>query len=126
MSPKEVVLAFWESMRSNDFYAASKWLTDDFEGHWPQSSEIIAGRDNFAAVNSAYPENGLWEFDLQSIVCEGNSVVTDVSITDGVQRARAITFHTVRGQEISKQVEYWPDDYAAPEWRSQWVVRQEE
>lgn len=123
MNSKDVVLSFWEAMRGNDFYAASQWLSEEFEGIWPQSSEIVRGRENFAALNSAYPANGKWDFTINSIVCEGAEIVTDVSITDGVQKARAITFHTVKNNLICKQVEYWPDNYEAPEWRAQWVER---
>ncbi len=121
MTAKQVVQSFWDAMQSNNFTAASAWLTADFEGHWPQSNELIVGRENFAAINTHYPANGAWSFVINSIVAEGNQVVTDVSISDGAVKARAITFHTVEGELISKQVEYWPDDYPAPEWRAQWV-----
>ena len=121
MKSKEVVIAFWEAMKSNDFSEASNWLAENFEGFWPQSSELIIGRENFAAINSCYPAHGKWLFDVNSIVCENDTVVTDVSITDGVQKARAITFHTVENGLICKQVEFWPDDFEAPAWRSRWV-----
>ena len=121
MKSKEVVIAFWEAMKSNDFSEASNWLAENFEGFWPQSSELIIGRENFAAINSCYPAHGKWLFDVNSIVCENDIVVTDVSITDGVQKARAITFHTVENGLICKQVEFWPDDFEAPDWRSKWV-----
>lgn len=121
MTPKEVVTAFWETMKTNDFERASEWLAEGYEGYWPQSSELIAGRRNFTAINSCYPANGKWDFKVNSIVCEDDTVVTDVSITDGVQQARAITFHTVKDDLIHNQVEYWPDDYPAPGWRSEWV-----
>lgn len=121
MSPGDVVLAFWQAMQTNDFAKASIWLTDDFEGHWPQSGEYVRGRANFVAVNAEYPAQGQWQFHINALVCDGDQVVTDVSITDGVQEARAITFHTVRGDRISAQREFWPDPYAAPSWRAQWV-----
>ncbi|WP_044617214.1 nuclear transport factor 2 family protein [Gynuella sunshinyii] len=121
MAPKDVVISFWEAMKSNDFTKASEWLSEDFEVFWPQSSELIVGRKNFTAVNSSYPANGKWLFDINSIVCENNTVVTDVLITDGELKARAITFHTVENDLICKQVEFWPEDYPAPEWRSKWV-----
>ncbi len=127
MDPKEVVLSFWEAMRSNDFYAASEFLSEDFKGFWPQSSEFICGRDNFAAINTHYPASGRWEFFLHSILCEGLRVVTDVSVTDGNINGRVITFHTVVNGLICKQVEFWPDDFEAPEWRAQWVeIRERE
>jgi len=121
MNAKEVVIAFWEAMQTNDFGEASQCLSDDFECFWPQSSELIVGRKNFEAINSNYPANGKWLFVINAIVCEDNEVVSDVSVTDGTLKARAITFHTVKNGQIAKQVEFWPDNYEAPEWRRKWV-----
>ncbi|PSU34565.1 nuclear transport factor 2 family protein [Photobacterium lutimaris] len=121
MDSKEVVLAFWDAMKTNDFAKASEWLSTDFEGYWPQSGELTIGRDNFTAINSYYPADGVWIFDIHSVVSEGSIVVTDVSITDGVQKARAITFHNVENGLIVKQKEFWPDPMEAQEWRSKWV-----
>lgn len=121
MTAKDVVLSFWKAMETNDFERASQWLSADFENYSPQSAELIRGRGNFAAVNTNYPTDGRWLFAINSMVAEGNQVVTDVSVTDGTVKARAITFHTVENDLISKQREYWPDDYPAPEWRRQWV-----
>ncbi|WP_234822066.1 hypothetical protein [Aeromonas veronii] len=70
MHPKEVILSFWNAMKSNDFVKASEWLSLDFEGFWPQSGELILGRDNFVAINTFYPANGLWLFEIHSVVCE--------------------------------------------------------
>ncbi|MFV3351870.1 nuclear transport factor 2 family protein, partial [Aeromonas veronii] len=69
MHPKEVILSFWNAMKSNDFVKASEWLSLDFEGFWPQSGELILGRDNFVAINTFYPANGLWLFEIHSVVC---------------------------------------------------------
>ena len=118
---KEIVLAYWKAMESNDFHKGSEWLSEDFECYWPQSLELIIGRKNFAEINTNYPANGLWRFCVNSIVCEGNRVVTDVDVTDGTVTARAITFHTVENGLITRQTEFWPDNYDAPEWRRQWV-----
>ncbi len=121
MTAADTVLSFWETMESNDFYKASTWLSEDFENYAPQSSELIVGRKNFAEVNTNYPANGPWAFTVNSIVAEGDQVVTDVSVTDGKLKARAITFHTVVNGLITKQTEFWPDEYEAPEWRKQWI-----
>lgn len=110
-------------MGSNDFEAASNCLSEDYELLWPQSAERVTGRANFAALNASYPAQGLWSFRINSLVGEGNIVVSDVTVSDGQVKARAITFSTVRDGLISNQVEFWPDDYEAPEWRSQWVER---
>lgn len=121
MESKQVVVAFWDAMKSNDFTQVGQWLSDDFECLWPQSGELIVGRDNFIAINSFYPANGRWLFDIHSIVCDGDTVVTDVSVTDGVEQARAITFHTIDNGLIRHQKEFWPDSMQAQSWRAKWV-----
>lgn len=122
MTTKEVIRAFWQAMATNDFDTASQHLSPDFEGYWPQSRELIVGRADFAAVNTAYPAAGLWRFDVQRVVADGNQGVSDVTITDGDIHARAVTFHWVDGGLITKQLEYWPDPYDAPNWRAGWVT----
>jgi len=123
MNPKQVLETFWEKMESNDFYAVAELLHDEFTLEWHQSGELIRGRENFAKINTAYPANGEWRFNINSIVVEGDVVVTDVSVTDGVVKDRVITFSTVRDGKIWKQIEFWPEPFAAPEWRSQWVEK---
>ena len=121
MNAKEVVLAFWKASESNDFHEATKWLSEDFECYWPQSRELIVGRENYAEINTNYPSNGTWRFHINSILCEGNRVVSDVDVTDGSVRARALTFHTVENDLITRQTEFWPETFDAPQWRRQWV-----
>lgn len=108
-------------MATNDFHAASLCLTEDFRLQWPQSEEMIEGRADFAALNTAYPSSGPWTFDLRRIVGEGDQIVTEVVVSDGTIRATVVTFHTVRGDLIAFQREFWPEPFDAPEWRRQWV-----
>ena len=121
MTPKEVVQNYWLAMQTNDFTKASEWLSEDYELTWPMSGERIIGRDNFVAVNSYYPANGEWHFVINSLLADGEEVVSDVSITDGIVKARAITYSTVKNNQIVKQLEFWPDPYEAPAWRKKWV-----
>lgn len=120
---QQVVRNFWRVMATNDFHAASLCLTDDFRLHWPQSGEMVEGRADFAALNTAYPAAGRWTFDVRRIVGEGVQIVTEVAISDGEVHATALTFHTVRGDLIALQREFWPDPFEAPAWRAQWVRR---
>jgi len=39
---------------------------------------------------------------------------SDVSVTDGVQTARAISFFSVANGKVTRLVEFWPEPYAAP------------
>ncbi|OUS34384.1 polyketide cyclase ['Osedax' symbiont bacterium Rs2_46_30_T18] len=121
MDAKQIVQGYWQAMQTNDFYRASEWLSEDFCLDWPQSSERIVGRHNFALLNTAYPSTGKWHFQINSILAQNQSVVTDVIVSDDSLTARAITFHYVDSGMIYKQVEYWPENYQAPPWRAQWV-----
>lgn len=123
MNPKQLLEQFWQTMQSNDFYAAAQLLHDDFILEWAQSGERIRGRENFAKLNTAYPTQGAWHFTINSIVADGDEVVTDVSVTDGTLHDRVITFSTIRDGKIWKQVEFWPEPFVAPEWRKQWVEK---
>ena len=121
LSPKETVLAYWDRMNSNDFSKAAEFFSDNYICIWPQSSELIRGKENFIAINSYYPAQGRWVFSVNSVIAEGDRVVSDVSISDGDVKARAITFHQIKKSKIIKQTEFWPEDYDAPGWRQQWV-----
>jgi ketosteroid isomerase-like protein len=113
-SPESVVRRFWEFMSANDFVGTGEVLADTFVAEWPQSNERIRGRSNYIRVNTDYPSHGRWVFTLHQLVASESQVVTDVSFTDGVQRARAISFFTVQDSEITHVIEYWPDNYSAP------------
>lgn len=105
----EVVRKFWELMMTNDFRSVGSVLSDDFVLDWPQSNERIRGRANFAAMNEEYPAHGRWQFVINRLIGDETDAVSDVSITDGVQRARVISFFTVRVDKVIRMVEYWPE-----------------
>lgn len=123
MSARLILEWFWQTMETNDFRAAAELLHDEFTLDWPQSGERIRGRENFVNINAAYPAQGKWHFTINHIAADGDLVVTHVSVTDGKLNDRAITFSTVRDGKIWKQVEFWPESFAAPEWRAKWVER---
>ena len=119
----EVVREFWRLMASNDFFSVGAVLADDFLLEWPQSGERIRGRERFALMNSEYPANGRWTFVVNRIVGGESDAVSDVSISDGVQNARAISFFTISDGKIARLVEYWPEPYPAPANRKHLVER---
>ena len=120
---KQIVEGFWAAMQRNDFKDAGKSLHDDYILEWPQSGERIRGRANFVVINESYPAHGRWEFTIHRILAEGNEVVSDVSVTDGVVQARVITFSTIKDGKIFHQTEFWPDPFEPADWRVQWVER---
>jgi ketosteroid isomerase-like protein len=117
----KIVERFWELMATNDFRSVGSVLGDDFVLEWPQSKEIIRGREKFSAMNKEYPAYGRWEFMINRIVGGDDEAVSDVFVTDGVQKARAVSFFSIRDGLIVKMVEFWPEDIPAPENRKHLV-----
>ena len=120
---KQIIERFWATMQTNDFKAVGELLHDDYTLEWPQSRERIRGHANFVAINENYPAQGRWEFMVQRIIAEGNEVVSDVDVTDGVITGRVITFSTIQDGKILHQTEFWPDPFEPAAWRAQWVER---
>lgn len=116
--PIEVVREFWRLMAGNDFDAVGAVLAPDFVLEWPQSRERIRGAAAFARMNREYPAHGPWSFEVHRIVGGDSEAVSDVSVGDGVRQARALSFFTVADGRITRLVEFWPEPYAAPDWRA--------
>jgi len=119
----DVVRRYWAAINANDFQAAGQLLHDDFLLHWPQSGERICGRANFVSVNEHYPAAGPWRVTVHRLLTEGDEVASEVTVTDGVLKATAITFSNVLDGRIVRQTEYWPDPFEAAPWRAGWVER---
>jgi len=101
-------------MATNDFASVKQVLAETFVLEWPQTNELIRGPENFARMNSEYPAQGSWSFNIKRLVASASEVVTHVAVTDGTQAAEAISFFRVEGGRVIRLVEYWPESYAPP------------
>ncbi len=120
----EVVEQFWIAMQRNDWEAAAERLVEDIEVDWPCSGERIVGRASYVAVQQTYPTTtGRWTFEIHRLLGDAPTVVSEVTVSDGVQSARAIVFSEVVGDQIVRQVEYWPTAYEPPADRAHLVQR---
>jgi limonene-1,2-epoxide hydrolase len=112
VSSKELINAFWAAMQTNDWNKAAGYLAPECVIDWPCSGERIVGRHDFAAMQARYPTStGWWRFDVHRVVADGDTVVSEVTVTDGEQSARVIAFSDVEGDQVVHQIEYWPTAY---------------
>jgi hypothetical protein len=118
--PRELVRLWWDAIDRADFDAAIALMSPETIVDWPLSNERMLNPDAWKSVNQNYP--GRWFASIQSIVADGDIVVTTTEITDESILVLVISYFTVEAGLITKLVEYWPETYAAPGWRSQWVV----
>ncbi|TRW97271.1 nuclear transport factor 2 family protein [Paracoccus sp. M683] len=111
---------FWTAMNGNDWAAvADHFLTEDFLGIMPQSAELIRGRADFIRLNSAFPGQKSWLFEVISVVTEADHAASDVRVINhelGIA-VRVISFHQLRDDRIARQTEFWPEPYPVPDWR---------
>ena len=121
----EIVYEFWRRMAANDFNSVAVVLAPEFVLEWPQSKERIRGAENFARMNHEYPAHGPWQFTINRVVGTQLVAVSDVTVTDGVQTGRAISFFEVAEGKVVRIVEFWPEPYLAPANRAHLVEAME-
>jgi limonene-1,2-epoxide hydrolase len=112
---RELVSSFWAAMRANDWEGAARHLAAECVIDWPCSGERIVGRHDFAAIQARYPTTtGRWSFEVHRLVADATTVVSEVTVTDGEQSARLVAFSEIEGDQIVRQIEYWPTPYEPP------------
>lgn len=122
-TPIEVVRQFWRLMATNDFTAVGFLLAPEFVVEWPQSRERIRGAERFAQMNAEYPAHGRWSFTVNRLVGGELEAVSEVTVSDGVITARAISFFEIRQGKIVRLVEFWPESFEASSNRAHLVER---
>jgi limonene-1,2-epoxide hydrolase len=112
MTSRAVVSAFWTAMQANDWDRAASFLSADCVIDWPCSGEQIVGPRDFAALQARYPTStGHWTFEIHRLLIDGNTTVSEVTVTDGDQSARVVCFSEIDDEHIVHQTEYWPTAY---------------
>ena len=119
-TPSEIAVAWWNAIDHGDFHAAQSLMAPTAHIDWPLSNERMPTPDAWRIVNENYP--GRWRASIEHVIAEGNTVVTRTCIADGGISVLAISWFTIEHGVITNLVEYWPETYAAPGWRAQWVT----
>jgi ketosteroid isomerase-like protein len=113
----------WEAMEARDWETVGALLADDVIVDWPQSGERIRGREAVIRVNAEYP--GEWHVTVERLLASGDEAVTEARVDwpeDG-HVDRAISWFTLREGLVAHIREWWPDPFAAAEWRAGYVER---
>jgi predicted SnoaL-like aldol condensation-catalyzing enzyme len=118
---RRLIIELWQRMGRFDFTGAGELLHDDYICDWPQSNERTRGRANFVALNANYP--GRWAAEVKRVIVQGDQVASEVALTWEEQIVVVVSFYEIRGGKIYREIDYWPEPYAAPDWRAQWIER---
>jgi ketosteroid isomerase-like protein len=122
-SAVDVVRDFWRLMATNDFDSVGAVLAPEFVLEWPQSNERIRGAERYARMNREYIAHGRWRFTIVRLFGDTGNAVSEVDVTDGVQRAKAVSFFACANGKIERLVEFWPEPSPARADRAHLVER---
>jgi hypothetical protein len=118
---RRLIIELWQRMGRFDFAGTGELLHDDYVCEWPQSNERIRGRENFIALNANYP--GRWAAEIKRVIVQGDHAASEVALTWGNQTVMVVSFYEIRDDKIFREIDYWPEPSAAPDWRAQWIER---
>ena len=99
--------------------------TDRTVQEWPQSGEIIRGRDNIRAVNESYDRSTgtAPKMTVRRVLQPGEAWIIEGTIDygDGVPVSAVSILETDSEGKISHETDYFANPFEAPAWRREWV-----
>ncbi|HEY4092640.1 MAG TPA: nuclear transport factor 2 family protein [Luteibacter sp.] len=110
----------WLASARGDLDAEHAIYHDDAICEYPQSGEIICGRQNLQALRSHHPGKPSG-FKVRRIHGEGDLWVTEYTIDYQGKQAFTVSIMTFKGGKVAHEVQYFADPFDAPAWRAQWV-----
>lgn len=118
--PRTIAQRWWTFNDERDFGGAAALCASKCTIDWPLSNERFVKPGDWAAAMDHYP--GVWRCTVETVVAEGERVMTVTTVADATTAVTAISLFRIRNGLITEVVEYWSDPYDAPEWRTQWVT----
>jgi ketosteroid isomerase-like protein len=112
----------WAASASGDQAAEHDIYHNDAVCLYPQSGEVIHGRENLQALRSHHPGKPSG-FEVRRIVGEGMLWVTEYAIHYEGRSAFTVSIMEFRGAKVARETQYFADPFEAPAWRAQWVAQ---
>lgn len=132
---------YLEAVRTADIDALAELVHPDVVVRYPQSGEVIKGRDNYIAMLRAYPEGlqsmqkldaitGEQEVQVTrplpfgpptiTLVGETDTVFTEgiVDYGEGVGIFHIASITRIREGRVAEETSYFCEPFEAPEWRA--------
>ncbi len=113
----------WRALEAGDLDAYEALLADDCVQHWPQSGEVIRGKDNIMAVNRNYP--GFPNARVRELRGAADLWIGEADLDYHGRRVHYCSVWELRDGKIARQTDYFADPFDPPSWRARWVERPE-
>lgn len=119
------------AMMKNDVEAQERLLSDDFVEEYPQSGEVIRGKDNRRAIMENYPGGMPREASASGegpkppvLTGAGDNFTASGEITyPNGETWQVVSLIELRGGKISKMTSYFAAPFEAPAWRAPYVEK---
>ncbi len=108
-----------EGLNAKNVDVMDEVFHDDSIMSWPQSGEVILGRENRQAIYHAFPS--LPTITPYRVVASGDLVVSEAVLDYGSDQYQVVFIFECRDGKIARETAYWSKPFPAPEWRARWV-----
>jgi hypothetical protein len=110
----------WAASAAGDQVSEHEIYHADVVCEYPQSGEVIRGRNNLQALRGHHPGRPSG-FTVRRIVGKGNLWITEYAINYENKRAYTVSIMEFQDGKVSHETQYFADPFDAPAWRAQWV-----
>ena len=106
-------------LNQKDVEVMNEVFVDDSVLSWPQSGEVIRGRENRQGLYRAFPL--LPTIAPYRTVSSGDLVITEAELDYGTETFQVVFIFEFRDGRITRETAYWAKPFPAPAWRATWV-----
>lgn len=118
-SRRERIRQLVEAVNARDMEYFDAIYHDDVVIEWPQSGEVIRGKQNIRELRLAYPTPPTAA--LRRIIGSGDLWAIEMVFDYDGDRFHTILVHQWRDGLVVSETAYWAAPFEAPAWRARWV-----
>jgi hypothetical protein len=108
-----------EALNTRDLEWFDALYHDDVVIEWPQSGEVIRGKNNIRELRQAYPTPPT--ATLGRIIGSGDQWATEMVFDYDGDRFHVVVIHQWRDGLVVRETSYYAAPFEAPAWRAKWV-----
>ena len=109
-----------EAINTHDMELFDAIYHDDVVIEWPQSGEVIRGKQNIRELRLARP-TAQPTATLRRIIGAGDLWATEMVFDYDGDRFYTVLIHEYRDGLVARETSYYAAPFEAPAWRAQWV-----
>jgi hypothetical protein len=108
-----------EAVNTRDMEFFDAIYHDDVVIRWPQSGEVIRGKENIRLLRQAYPTPPT--ATLKRVVGSGDLWAMEMDFDYEGDPFHVILIHQYRDGLVESETTYYAAPFEAPAWRARWV-----